>query len=96
MKQQAEMAGEEFEGVPVGKGRYRVKLSNCGNPDFRQDCRRALPDTFCGWARVESLGGGCDPLPGVSLLLRVGGRELDGGRGGRFGARGADCGAGEL
>jgi hypothetical protein len=55
MKQLAKIADGEFEGVPVGRGRYRVKLSNCGNPDYGQDCRRALPDTFCGWARVESL-----------------------------------------
>lgn len=35
--------------------KYKVKLSNVGNPDHRQDPRRNLPDTTCGWAHVETL-----------------------------------------
>lgn len=37
------------------RGQYLVKLDNVGNPDFRQDCTRPLPDTFSGWAHVDSL-----------------------------------------
>ena len=36
-------------------GRYSVKLSNVGNPDYRQDSSKPLPDTACGWARVNTL-----------------------------------------
>ncbi len=32
-----------------------VKLSNVGNPDYRQDPRRPLPETTCGWAHVDTL-----------------------------------------
>lgn len=35
--------------------KFSVKLSNVGNPDHRQDPRRALPDTTCGWAHVDTL-----------------------------------------
>lgn len=34
---------------------FQVKLSNVGNPDYRQDCRRPLPETTCGWAHVDTL-----------------------------------------
>ena len=38
------------------KGRkYSVKLSNVGNPDYRQDSEKPLPDTACGWAQVDTL-----------------------------------------
>lgn len=33
-------------------GKFQVKLSNVGNPDFRQDSRRPLPETTCGWVKV--------------------------------------------
>lgn len=36
-------------------GQFQVKLSNVGNPDYRQDPRRPLPDTTVGWARVDTL-----------------------------------------
>lgn len=36
-------------------GQFTVKLSNVGNPDYRQDCTRPLPETTCGWARIDSL-----------------------------------------
>lgn len=36
-------------------GKFIVKLSNVGNPDYRQDCTKPLPDTTCGLAKVESL-----------------------------------------
>lgn len=34
---------------------FSVRLANVGNPDFRQDPRRPLPDTACGWAQVDTL-----------------------------------------
>lgn len=34
---------------------FSVKLSNVGNPDYRQDPRRPLPETTCGWAQVGTL-----------------------------------------
>ena len=37
------------------QGKYAVKLSNVGNPDHRQDSRRPLPDTTCGWAHVDTI-----------------------------------------
>ena len=38
------------------KGRkYSVKLSNVGNPDYRQDSRQPLPETVCGWAQVDTV-----------------------------------------
>lgn len=36
-------------------GKYSVKLCNVGNPDYRQDSRRPLPETTCGWAKVGTL-----------------------------------------
>lgn len=38
-----------------GEKKYRVKLSNVGNPDHRQDARRPLPGTRVGWAEVATL-----------------------------------------
>lgn len=35
--------------------KFSVRLSNVGNPDFRQDSRRPLPDTTCGLAHVNTL-----------------------------------------
>lgn len=35
--------------------KFSVKLSNVGNPDYRQDSRRPLPGTTCGWAHVDTL-----------------------------------------
>lgn len=35
-------------------GKYQVQLSNVGNPDHRQDPSRPLPETTCGWARVNT------------------------------------------
>lgn len=38
------------------KGRkYSVKLSNVGNPDYRQDSEKPLPETVCGWAQVDTV-----------------------------------------
>ena len=38
------------------KGRkFSVQLSNVGNPDYRQDSGRPLPETVCGWAQVDTL-----------------------------------------
>ena len=36
-------------------GALTVGLSNVGNPDFRQDPNRPLPETFCGTARVDTI-----------------------------------------
>jgi hypothetical protein len=35
-------------------GKYQVKLWNAGNPDYRQDHTKPLPDTAVGWAQVDS------------------------------------------
>lgn len=40
--------------VTKGSG-FSVNLSNCGNPDYRQDPSRPLPETVCGWVRTPSL-----------------------------------------
>ena len=36
-------------------GKFTVQLRNVGNPDYRQDCTRPLPETTCGWAAVDTL-----------------------------------------
>lgn len=36
-------------------GAFSVKLSNVGNPDYGQYPDRPLPETVCGWARVDTL-----------------------------------------
>ena len=47
---------EKLERALNSKGLpFSVKLSNVGNPDHRQDSRRPLPETTCGWAQVSTL-----------------------------------------
>ncbi len=45
-------------------GEFKVKLSNVGNPDFRQDPKRKLPDTICGLV-------GCDSIKEAVNLCRA-------------------------
>ena len=58
---------------------YSVKLSNVGNPDFRQDPDRPLPDTTCGWAHVDTLKECSDLCRTYIAFYDLGGGNWNGG-----------------
>lgn len=60
-------------------GRYQVKLANVGNPDFRQDPDHPLPETTCGWARVETLRQASDLCRLYISFYHLGGGNWSGG-----------------
>lgn len=60
-------------------GKYRVKLSNCGNPDYRQDPDQPLPETICAWAHVADLAEASRLCRHYIAYFDLGGGNWDGG-----------------
>lgn len=61
-------------------GKYAVKLSNVGNPDFRQDPSRPLHDTECGWAIADTLQGCVEACRAYRIEYDLGGGNWNGGQ----------------
>ena len=59
---------------------YSVKLSNVGNPDYRQDETRPLPETTCGWAHVDTLAECSDLCRLYISFYDLGGGNWSGGQ----------------
>lgn len=59
--------------------RLSVNLSNVGNPDFRQDSSRPLPDTTCGLAQVDTLQEAVELCRLYISLYELGGGNWKGG-----------------
>jgi len=69
--------------------RYVLKLSNVGNPDFRQNAGRKLPFTKSGWCGADSLKECLDLCFAYIKLYDLGGGNWNGGQilertGGKF------------
>lgn len=60
--------------------RYAVRLSNCGNPDRRQDATRPLPDTACGWAQADDLQEVVALVESYIEYYQLGGGNWNGGK----------------
>lgn len=60
-------------------GKYSVKLSNVGNPDYRQDSHRPLPDTVCGVAHVETMAEAAALCRNYIEFYELGGGNWNGG-----------------
>ena len=61
-------------------GKYTVKLTNVGNPDYRQDPNRPLPDTFCAeahkvWTRLGLFAAVTSPTSTWAAATGTGGLE---------------------
>ena len=52
--EQKEIDLHKFPEIATSVLPFAVHLCNAGNPDFRQDPEKKLPDTACGWAGVAS------------------------------------------
>ena len=61
------------------RGMFSVKLSNIGNPDFRQDSTRPLPETACAWARVNTLKEAVEICRAYISFYDLGGGNWNGG-----------------
>lgn len=70
---------ESFPPIKRTGGKFTVRLSNVGNPDFRQDHRRPLPDTVCGEAHVDTLAEARELVALYISAFDLGGGNWNGG-----------------
>jgi len=59
--------------------KYSVRLSNVGNPDFRQDPYKKLYDTSCHWAFADTLKECSDLCLTYISMYDLGGGNWSGG-----------------
>jgi hypothetical protein len=60
-------------------GKFAVKLSNVGNPDFRQDCTRPLPGVPVAWAHVGTIREASELCRAYIAYYDLGGGNWNGG-----------------